>query len=128
VGEVRVERVGQVAHREDDLVDTVRREPRDLAFEMRLVRDRQKRLRGRQRQRPEPGALTTDEDDRLHGFVVGVAFAGLLVAVDDLAVVGDCAVGTVGVAPAPAGTLSAPRAFARFGSDGGLPRLSIVLP
>ena len=69
-----MERVGQVAHRQHDLVDAVRGEPRELAFEVRLVRDREERLRRRERQRPEPRSLAPDEDDGLHGFdVVGVA-------------------------------------------------------
>ena len=80
--EVLVERVGQVAHRQHDLVDAVRREPRELAFEVRLVRDRQQRLRRRERQRPEPGSLAPDEDDRFHGFdvVVVAAVVGVVAA------------------------------------------------
>ena len=66
VAEVRVERVGEVAHREHDLVDTVVGEPDELALEERLVRDRQQRLRGRERQRPQPCPLSADEDDGLH--------------------------------------------------------------
>ena len=45
VAEVLVERVGEVAHREHDLVDAVLGEPDELALEERLVRDRQQRLR-----------------------------------------------------------------------------------
>ena len=40
LGEVRLERVGQVAEREHDLVDAVAREPGELALEERLVGDR----------------------------------------------------------------------------------------
>ena len=68
----RVERVGQVAHRQHDLVDAVRGEPGELTLEERLVRDRQQRLRRRERQRPQPRSLAADEDDRFHGFDVGV--------------------------------------------------------
>jgi hypothetical protein len=38
--EVLVERVGQVPHREHDLVDAVRREPRELTLEVGLIGDR----------------------------------------------------------------------------------------
>ena len=66
VGKCALERVGAVAERQHDLVDAVRREPLQLAFEERLVRDRQQRLRCREGERAQPGALAPDEHDRLH--------------------------------------------------------------
>ena len=77
VAEVRVERVGEVAHREHDLVDAVIGEPHELALEERLVRDRQQRLRGGERQRPQPRPLAADEDDGLHGAEVMLTAARL---------------------------------------------------
>ena len=77
-----VERIRQIAHREHDVVHAVRRQPLELAREVRLVRDRQQRLRRGEREWPEPRALPTDEDDGLHGFlVVGVVAAALVVGV-----------------------------------------------
>ena len=67
VGEVLRERVGEVAERQHDLVDTVRAEPRELAFDERDVRDGQERLGRRERQRTETGAFPADEHDRFHG-------------------------------------------------------------
>ena len=91
VGEVGLDRVGQVADREHDLVDAVRLEPRELAFEERLVGDRQQRLRRRERERAQARALAPHEDDRLHGVEVVVApvveAAGALVVVAAGAVV-----------------------------------------
>ena len=54
VAEVRVERVGEVAHREHDLVDAVIGEPHELALEERLVHDGEQGLRGGVCQRPQP--------------------------------------------------------------------------
>ncbi len=42
--EVPVERVGEIAHRQHDLVDTMRCQPRELTFQVRLIGDRQQRL------------------------------------------------------------------------------------
>ena len=67
LGEVRLERVGQVAERQHDLVDAVARQPRELALEERLVGDRQQRLGRGVGERAQPRALAADEDDRLHG-------------------------------------------------------------
>src|SRR5947207_3247181 len=123
-GEVPVERVRQVAHRQHDLVDAVRRQPGELPFQVRLIRDGQQRLRGREGQRPQPGSLAPDEDDRFHGFDVAV------VAV--VGVVARCVEGTVTAGPVVAEDAPAvsglPNAFARFGTDGGSPMLAIDLP
>ena len=70
VREVLADRVGEIAHREDDLVDAVCRQPRELPLEERHVRDRQQRLRHAVGERPKARALAPDEDDRLHGLVV----------------------------------------------------------
>ena len=67
VGEVAGERVGQVPEREHRFVDAVDREPVELAFDERDVRDRQQWLRCRVRERTETGARATDEDDGFHG-------------------------------------------------------------
>ena len=67
VGEVRLERVREVAEREHHLVDAMLGEPRELPLEERLIGDREERLRRRVGERSQPGALAADEDDRLHG-------------------------------------------------------------
>src|SRR5581483_4833807 len=123
---VTLERLGQVAERQHDLVDAVPGQPGQLALQERDVDDRQERLRRVVRQRPEPRPLPTDEDDRLHGFavvagaVVGVLAAGVLAAgVLD---------GTVAV---PAGIwfgLSMLFAAGRFDVDGGSPSEVMEMP
>ncbi len=143
--EVPVERVGEISHRQHDLVDAVRGEPGELAFEVRLVRDRQQRLRSRERQRPQPRAFAADEDDGFHGFEVGVAAVVGLVTGAVVPLAGAAVVAVAGrvvpvtgavvpvagaavVAVAATPPFSTPSAVARFGTDGGLPMLASVLP
>ena len=123
VREVLLEGLGQVAERQHDLVDAVRAEPRQLPFEERDVGDREQRLRGREGQGAEAGALPPDEDDRLHGVVVAVlpVPAGTVV---ELSIGGEVVVlppdgavdAVTGCPPRSSMLVSASSAFGGFGS------------
>ena len=66
VAEVRDERVRQVAAGEDRALDAGRGELVEQVGEQRAVDERQHRLRRAQRERPQAGAGTADEDDGVH--------------------------------------------------------------
>jgi hypothetical protein len=93
------EGVGPVAEREHDLVDPVLGEVRHDPLDHGPARDRQHVLGRGEGQRPEAGALTSDQDHGLHYFaVVDVVLAGAVVVAP---VVVEVDPGTV-VAGAPA--------------------------
>ena len=107
-----------------DLVDPVSGEPRQLALEVRLVRDRQQRFRHREGQRPEPRSLAADENDRFHGLVVAVAVSGVVdpvAPVDGVVPVPCVSFGNVVAVEVWPGLVSRFAASGRFFSDGGLP-------
>ena len=85
LGEVRLERVGEVPEREHDLVDAVGRQPRELTVEERFVGDGEQRFRRAVRERAQACALPAHEDDRLHGLPVAVVVvaAGAVELVED---------------------------------------------
>ena len=82
------EGVGQVAERQDGLVDAVRGQLAEHPLDHRHPDDREHLLGRRERQGTQPRPLAADEDDRLHYFVV-VVDEGFVVVVDGALVVVD---------------------------------------
>ena len=80
------EGIGQVAQREDGLVDAVRGEVAEHPLDHGHPDDREHLLGRRERQRPEPRPLAAHEDNRFHYLVV-VVDEGFVVVVDGGAVV-----------------------------------------
>ena len=71
LAEVRVERVGQVAAREDRPRDARGRELVEQVGEQRPIDERQHRFRRPQRERSQARARASDEDDRVHQSALG---------------------------------------------------------
>ena len=66
VAELRLEHGRLVGGAEHDVLDTGRGDPGQQMGQERQPGGRQHRLGRRQRQRPQPGALTADQDDGVH--------------------------------------------------------------